>query len=221
MKAWQDKIMSSSELIADVFEGKEAYPTDDYRWWALKQHFDDDPITGGTRLIDWTSSPLTALYFACVNWDGSIDDSIDGALFLAPLSMGRRMASEEFIEAHVDKYDRDWYDVSGKNLETYFNLPNRLDGNPNKLVRTLITEHDNSRQLSQDGHFIFSPVFDEPITDWGGSSPYCLTIPATSKKEIASELYSIGLTPKKIVRGKKGLEAHHNLRKQLNIQDII
>ena len=43
------------------------------------QHYDDD---FGTRLSDATTAVFARLYFACVAWDGTINNDIDGVLYV-------------------------------------------------------------------------------------------------------------------------------------------
>ena len=83
----------------------------------------------------------------------------------------------------------------------------------------MITEDENTRQLAQDGHFIFSPYFENPITEWTGPKPFFFVIPGECKKDILRELYSLGYTPRKILRGRKSVDAQKRLKTELNIYD--
>lgn len=213
LKNWQSKVLGDSSITKEVFSGLLPFKIDNPEWWALKQHYDDDPITGGSRLIDWTSSPLCGLYFASVNWDGSVDENVDGGLYVMMNGLGRMFASDEYI-SKLKNFDEGFYDKSGSTVQEYFSLTNRLE-----YPRTVITESENTRQISQDGHFIFQTEFEKPITNWAGHKPFFFVIPGKSKKDILRELYSLGYTPKKIIRGKKGIDAHNKLKKELDIVD--
>lgn len=213
LEKWQSVVLTDDHLTKEIFSDSPPYEKDDPRWWGLKQHYDDDPETGGTRLIDWTSSPLCGLYFACVDWKGGIDDSIDGGLYVTMSGGGRMFASESYI-SQLQNYEEDFYDKAGSNVGEYFSLSKHLE-----YPRTVITETENTRQLAQDGHFMFSPYFENPITEWAGSKPFFFVIPGDCKKDISRELYSLGYTPKKILRGQKGIDAHNRLKAELNISD--
>lgn len=213
---WQSRVQEDPELLGDMF-GQQAnvsqrqrsalpWPTDDGRWWALKQHYDDDKDTGGSRLIDLTASPLCGLYFACINWDGSIDESVDGALWVLSDPPGRRFVDQDYV-SELGGYDPAFDDVAGKTIHDYFCLDKQPD-----VVRTVLTHHENQRSLAQDGYFVFSGLFNEPLNNWWGKKPFCFVVPREFKKRIARELYRVDYTPRKIIRGPKGRQAHKKLK---------
>lgn len=213
LKKWQTRVLDSKELQEEVFSNQTPYDKHDPRWWGLKQHYDDDPETGGTRFVDWTSSPLCGLYFSCVDWDGVINEEIDGCFFVLKSKVGRLFASKEYL-SRIPKDEHDFYDLSGSSAFDYFNNIRYPE-----VLRTVITEAESERQLSQDGYFIFAPLFENPITFYFNQNPFFFIIPGDCKKAIARELYSLGYTPKKIVRGRKGICAHEKLRADLGITD--
>lgn len=208
LRTWQKLVMSTPELLEEIFGSQSAYDPDDPRWWSIKQHYE-----GGTRLIDWTSSPLCALYFACVDWDGTIDTFLDGGLYALMKRLGRRFVNKDVYDSlpNDEKYR---YDCAGSTVKDYFNLRNYPD-----YLRSIIGEADSDRQLSQDGHYMFNPHFDKHINEWPGQTPFFFVIPKECKIPILRELYSIGYTPEKIIRGRKGKIAHQKLIQQLGIQE--
>jgi len=127
--------------------------------------------------------------------------------------IGRMFASESYISQLPD-FDEEFYDKAGSSVGDYFSLSQHLE-----YPRTVITETENTRQLAQDGHYIFSPNFELPITKWTGPAPFFFVIPGECKKDILRELYSLGYTPKKILRGQKSINAQSRLKASLNIND--
>jgi hypothetical protein len=79
---FQDRCKSDSTLRDSVIgEASEFLDSSHSGWWSLMQHYDE---ISGTRMIDVTTSLYCALYFASANWDGTIDESVDGKLYMFP-----------------------------------------------------------------------------------------------------------------------------------------
>jgi hypothetical protein len=212
LKKWQKKVRRDKVLKQEVFGNQKIFHNKDVRWWALKQHFDDCVITGGTRMIDFTSNPLCGLYFACVNWDGTIDLDNDGVLYFLTSKAGRLFGTKDKVEMMDENY---MDDVPGDSAYNYFSIKGDLE-----TPRTLFQDDASDRQLAQDGYFIFHPEFEKPITNWAAEQAgqsFCFIIPKEKKEFILKELYTIGYTPQKIIRGHKGELAHARLIDQLGI----
>ena len=212
LRKWQEKIKSDKYLREEIF-GECPLPNDDNAsWWQLKQHYDDDKETGGSRLIDVTSSPLSALYFACAGWDGSIDESKNGMLWVLHNPPGRHFVDQQTLK-HIDPRYQEWYDHAGETISDYF------DFNHSAVIRTILTSPDNHRSIAQDGYFLYYPDLSTEGNLWT-SQTFTFVIPAQFKKHILTELYSLGYTPEKMVRGHKGIEAKRRLEKELGIAQL-
>lgn len=172
-------------------------------WWATMAHYDDEV---GTRMIDITSSIFCALYFSCVDWDGSINTDEDGCLYFLWNNNWRK--DSEFPDIRngqiIGPEDQKEYTI-----KKYFSVQDYLG-----TIRFRESPHSNERLIYQDGFFLWQPSFSDPI-DLGQHHKF--RVHKNSKKEILRELYSIGYTAKRIVRGEIGNEAHLNICDQLDI----
>ena len=176
---------------------------EDPNWWSLMAHYDD---RAGTRMIDITSSIFCALYFACVDWDGTINTDEDGCLyFLWNNNWRPDKDSPNMIRGRI----HDFSDQKQYSTNKYFSI----QGSPDTL-RFRESPDSNDRLVYQDGFFLWQPKFGEPL-DIGQHHKF--RIHKDSKMNILRELYSIGYTAKRIVRGKKGIESHKNICAQLGV----
>ena len=177
------------ESVEDIDRAKKL-PDDHPEWWFRMQHYGNGE---GTRLLDLTTSLTSALLFACVDWkSGLIDDTTDGIVYL-------------------------WEEGRNGNVDNFLlkKLPDTADqfftNYPDAPVYILNPPH-NERSKAQSGAFIWWPIFwEEPRF----GDPYFLRVIAKAKTDIVRDLLSLGFGPKDAVRGIKGLQNEHSLRKQL------
>jgi hypothetical protein len=162
------------------------------------QHYDEKY---GTRMIDVTTSIFSALYFACANWDGTVDESIDGALYLFA---GRAWREET---ANAGPYDCE--DPLRHSAGDYFNALAHPDS-----ARFREDRGRNDRLIAQDGFFLWQPRFERPLEP---GQFFKFRVCRSDKKRILCELYSTGYTARRIVRGNIGETAHKSLCKALDL----
>jgi len=184
---FQTAVRADQDFQHFIFEHAQLPENDDASWWSIMQHYDQHH---GTRMIDLTSSLYCGLYFACANWDGSIDDSVDGALYLIP--------------------DGAWRAGTNVNdVNQYFSVQAHLD-----ILRFNEGIDRNDRLVAQDSFFIWQPKFDEPMNL---GQHFKFRVFREAKENILRELYSIGYTARRIVRGSVGDQAHDQLCNRLGV----
>jgi len=200
LRRFQVEAQTDRDLFAAVFPDGRLLSLDSADWWCLMQHY-----KGGTRLVDVTSSVFCALFFACADWDGTIDEGSDGGFYLFPTEQWRgAVVRPDVIRGrNVGSTDQ----AQPTALE-YFSVENH-----DQTVRFRESTYRNDRLLSQDGYFLWQPRFDQPLAV---GQHFKLRVPAARKAPLLKELYSIGYTARRLVRGRKGEEAHRRICEKLN-----
>jgi hypothetical protein len=157
------------------------HPENDFDWLFLMQHYGVP-----TRLLDWSESPLTALYFAVS--DGSADLN-DGALWLLRPTKLNELANISTTEKNfIPSFDDDeLVNYSIKTLSS--NTRNKL------LPLATIATRNNSRIQAQLGVFTIHHLDVKPIEDiCTGDEIIKYKIPKEFKDNIRKELKLLGIT---------------------------
>lgn len=189
LKEFQLKVKSDEALETRIFGNSPMISDDDVGWWSIMQHYDEE---NGTRMIDITSSLYSALYFACADWDGTVDDKNDGKLYMFPYPPGR-------TETHTPEMFKNQVvgpeDKIETTVETYFNVKSSFD-----TPRFRISPVMNNRALSQDGYFIWQRHFDKPFSfDKLGGTIFPFRVHREFKRNIIKELEVLGYTRNRIL----------------------
>lgn len=141
-------------------------------------------------MLDVTTSIFCALYFACADWDGAVDESVDGKLYMFPYQPGRgdTPTPDRFRGMGAITGPEDQMQTS---LEEYFTVEGSLDF---PRFRTAI--YRNDRALAQDGYFVWQPMFTSPLKT---TQIFPFRVYRNAKREIIAELASIGYTRDRIL----------------------
>ncbi|MDP1605473.1 MAG: FRG domain-containing protein [Rhodocyclaceae bacterium] len=187
MRRFQEGVLGDSTKSASIFGDGRRLGTENAGWWHLMQHYDD---VDATRMIDVTTSIFCALYFACADWDGSVDESVDGKLYMFPYQPGRGDTP------NPERFRKTGPIISGEDetqstLEDYFTVEGSLEY---PRFRTAI--YRNDRALAQDGYFVWQPMFTSPLKTMQ-ILPF--RVYRDAKREIIAELASIGYTRDRIL----------------------
>lgn len=174
-----DKKASESSLLTRFKQSAamliEDNSKDDFDWLFLLQHYGVP-----TRLLDWSESPLAALYFA-VN-DAS-QDKKDGALWILKPTELNKIANISTTEKNfIPSFDDEV-------LENY--SVKTLNSNPrNKLapIATIATRN-STRIQAQLGVFTIHHLDNRPIEEFCSKNEVIkFKIPAAAKKLLREEL---------------------------------
>lgn len=149
----------------------------DFGWMFLMQHYGVP-----TRLLDWTESPLIALYFV-VNDASPASKRKDGALWiLYPLLLNRYSTREK---SYIPSFDDDW--LANYSVPEY----NKMKDNGILPIGAIATRN-SPRIQAQLGVFTISHLKKTPIEDIDNRG-HCikLVVPRAAKASIRQELRAL------------------------------
>lgn len=156
-------------------------PKDSFDWLFIMQHFGVP-----TRLLDWSESPLVALYFAVEDY--TTHPNIDAALWLLrPFQLNRNAGINNHEEANfIPSFEDE--ELSNYSVESLAS---------NRRIRLLpvatIATRNNTRIQAQLGVFTIHHNEKMPVEDVGDSSHVIkYNIPYESRRLIKQQLALLG-----------------------------
>jgi len=160
----------------------ERIPTTSFDWTFLMQHYGVP-----TRLLDWTESPLIALYFAVEKWDEHPD--CEAAVWcLKPTELNK---FARLIDKNEPRYIPSFDDDELKN----YSLESLRGARVELFPAATIATRNNARIQAQVGVFTIHHNHPIPIDEIGdGSHVIKYAIPKESREAILKELRLLGLT---------------------------
>ncbi|HYX28597.1 MAG TPA: FRG domain-containing protein [Pyrinomonadaceae bacterium] len=152
----------------------------DFGWMFLMQHYGVP-----TRLLDWSESPLVALYFVVEDPDPK-NLKKDGALWLLfPLELN---AYSTKAQVYIPSFEDDW-------LQNYSVDQYSKEKDNGILPIAAIATRNNPRIQAQLGVFTISHLKKTPMEEIeDGKHCVKLLIPAGSKESLRQELRILGVT---------------------------
>lgn len=158
-------------------------PQTEWEWLFLMQHH-----RLPTRLLDWTESPLAALYFT-VEYNKT-HETHDGALWcLLPTALNKHANIEYRSDTEIPAFDHD------RLLDSYYPSTIASESTSQLSPVAAIASRNSPRIVAQQGTFTITHRKMTPIETVGDCSHiWRLVVPARSKKAIREELRLLHFT---------------------------
>lgn len=158
-------------------------PKNDFEWLFLMQHY-----SMPTRLLDWTESPLVALYFAAIENEVS-----DGALWvLFPTVLNEKSNYRPDYQHEVPSFE-------DEHLQNYLPETIAREHRSRLFPMAAIAPRNSPRMQAQQGVFTISHRENTPIEDVGAPGAardhvWRYIIPAEAKVSLLQELRILGFS---------------------------
>ncbi|MCD6433230.1 MAG: hypothetical protein J7L21_04240, partial [Sulfurimonas sp.] len=159
---------------------------------------------------DITTSLYTALYFACIDWNGNINLEKDGILYQFLVGGNGGITARGF-----------YYDTKPTDFDEFDALvPKSLTDSfktfeHSKYFRIYKSSSVSPREVAQDGLFLVRGDLNAKAEFGTG---FKFRIPAEAKMHILKQLWRAGYTPERMVRGERGVKAKENLGSILGLK---
>lgn len=157
----------------------ELSPRSEFDWLFVMQHYGVP-----TRLLDWTESPLVALYFAVTEHPRA-----DGALWLLkPIELNKQTTAKPDEAKYIPSFEDDA-------LKSYSTIAVEKGNLKGILPVAVIATRNNNRIQAQLGAFTISHNTKTPIEEIGDKKHVAkYTISSASKPKIIEDLQLLGFT---------------------------
>lgn len=158
-----------------------ARPVDEWEWVFLMQHH-----RAPTRLLDWSESPLVAMFFAL--WGNANDDADAAVWCLDPVALNRHAGHRRRLERDILAFGID------PELNDY--LPENVNERvaPHNPIAA-IGPRNSARMVAQAGTFTVIHAEVTPIEEVGDNQDHIwrILVPAASKQLLRTELAILGV----------------------------
>lgn len=183
-KALERESLLLKRFKQNAYPFRQSPPQSEWEWLFLMQHFGIP-----TRLLDWTESPLVALYFAVNDSDSSHENSDANLWALLPAKYnfeGPRLRPTVSVDIPCFGVD--------KVLDDYRPDQMILEAMSNKLPVAAIAHRQNERIMAQLGVFTIMHRDMTPIEEIAPQYLAKLVIPSEAKVQLRNELRALRIT---------------------------
>lgn len=158
-------------------------PQTEWEWLFLMQHY-----RVPTRLLDWTESPLTALFFA-VEYSKKHENTEGAVWCLLPAELNKHANIEYKFGPEIPAFDHDAV------LKSYEPTTIASEATSHLFPLAAIATRNSPRIVAQMGTFTITHRRMTPIENVADKKHvWRLTIPASSKRKIREELQLLRFT---------------------------